>query len=122
MKITASKRSGPFYVRLYTNKGNTATDENSRLTTLPAAYKWAKEHLSIKSFDDLQKKLTTKEDIDTAGIPDAVPDFDMAEKQVVPQIGLDDRLYTEDGGNEDDNPNRKIVPSDTAVSGRLYTV
>ena len=81
VKITASKRSGPFYVRLYTEKGNKATDENSRLTTLSAAYKWAKEHLAVKTFDELKKKLVAKEDIDTAGVPDVVPDYDMAEKQ-----------------------------------------
>ena len=126
VKITASKRTGPFRVRLYTDKGNKATDKNSSLTTLKAAYDWAKKHLATSTFDQFKKKLTTKEDIDTAGVPDIVPDFDMAEKQkkLVPDIGLDDRIFTEldVSGNEDDDLNKKIVPSDTAVSGRLYTV
>jgi effector-binding domain-containing protein len=78
-----------------------------------------------KTFNELKKKLTTEDDIDTAGVPDTVPDFDMTEKQkLVPDIGIDDRLFTEleVDGNEDDNLNKKIVPSDTAVSGRLYTI
>ena len=69
------------------------------------------------TFSKLRQKLSKKEDIDTAGVPDTVPDFDMAEKDTVPQIGLDDRLFTE----VDDDLNDKIVPADTAVSGRLYT-
>ena len=75
------------------------------------------------TFSSLRQKLTTKEDIDTAGVPDAVPDFDMAETggDVVPQIGVDDRLFTELDAGEDEL-NKKLVPSDTAVSGRLYTV
>jgi hypothetical protein len=114
VKITASQRSGPFYVRKYTDHGNKATEENSKLTTLAGAYKWA--------FSKLRQKLTKEEDIDTAGVPDAVPDYDMAEvdngHELVPNIGLDDRLYTEDGGDEDS----KIVPSDVVGSGRLYTI
>lgn len=73
-------------------------------------------------YEAFMKKLNTptKEDIDTAGVPDAVPDFDMAETdQVVPDIGIDDRLYTEDGG---DDENKKTVPSDVVSSGRLYTM
>ena len=124
VKITATKRDGPFDVRLYTEKGNKVTDSHSSLTTLKSAYGWAQKHLRSTTFKDLKKKLTTKEDIDTAGVPDTVPDFDMVEKQkLVPDIGIDDRLFTElEGGNEDDDLNKKIVPSDTAVSGRLYTI
>jgi len=121
VKITASQRSGPFYVRKYTDHGNKATEENSKLTTLAGAYKWAKKHLETPTFSKLRQKLTKEEDIDTAGVPDAVPDYDMAEvdsgHELVPNIGLDDRLYTEDGGDEDS----KIVPSDVVGSGRLYT-
>ena len=110
-------------MRLYTDKGNHATDTHSTLTSLDAAYKWAKKHLAVSTFDDLKKKLTTKEDIDTAGVPDAVPDFEMAERQdIVPDIGVDDRLYTEDGGLDDEDTNKKVVPAETAVSGRLYTI
>jgi hypothetical protein len=122
VKVTASSHAGPFRVRLYTDRGNHATDTHSTLTSLDAAYKWAKKHLAVSTFDDLKKKLTAKEDIDTAGVPDAVPDFEMAEKQIVPDIGVDDRLYTEDGGLEDDDTNKKVVPAETAVSGRLYTI
>lgn len=76
-----------------------------------------------KTLDDTFNRLLKKEDIDTAGVPDAVPDYDMAEDgDVVPQIGLDDRLYTETEEENEDDLNSKIVPSDTAVSGRLYTV
>jgi hypothetical protein len=123
VKITAAKSTGPFDVRLYTEKGNKATDTHSSLTTLRSAYGWAQKHLGASTFEDLKKKLTKEDDIDTAGVPDVVPDFDMAERQkLVPDIGMDDRLYTEDGGIEDEDLNRKIVPSDTAVSGRLYTI
>lgn len=116
VKITASQRSGPFHVRKYVRFGNKSTDENSTLTTLSAAYEWARKHLppaKNASYSDLSSKLK-KEDIDTAGVPDAVPDFEMAEDgSIVPDIGVDDRLYTED--------EEEIVPSDVVSSGRLYT-
>lgn len=116
VKITASSPQGPFEVRKYTDHGTKVTKEHSTLTTLAAAHKWAHKHLGKKT---LWNKLTAqKEDIDTAGVPDAVPDYDMAEMggdHVVPEIGLDDRLYTEDDEND------KIVPADTVGSGRLYT-
>jgi len=47
VKITASSHSGPFYVRLHTHFGAKASESNSKLTTLKAAYKWAEEHLGI---------------------------------------------------------------------------
>jgi len=78
-----------------------------------------KKTTSESTFSSLRKKLSEKDDIDTVRVPDAVPDFDMAEKQdIVPDIGLDDRLYTE----TEDDVNDKIIPSDVAVSGRLYTL
>jgi hypothetical protein len=74
-------------------------------------------HNEPTTFSNLRKKLE-KEDIDNVRVPDTVPDFDMAEKQdIVPEIGLDDRLYTE---TEDEND--RIVPADMAVSGRSYTL
>jgi hypothetical protein len=71
------------------------------------------------TFSDLRKKLTQKEDIDTNRVPDTVPDFDMAENDtIVPDIGVDDRLFTE----TDEDENDKLVPADVAVSGRSYTL
>lgn len=122
VKITASSRSGPFQVRLYTDHGNKATDKHSTLTTIQAAYKWAEKHLGVQvkesTFSQLRKKLSEKDDIDNVRVPDTVPDFDMAETDIVPDIGLDDRLYTE----TEDDVNDKVVPGDVAVSGRLYTL
>lgn len=117
VKITASQRSGPFYVRKYTDHGNKVTDENSRLTTLKGAYGWAKKHLAAPTFSKLRQKLTKEEDIDRVG----VPDYDMAEvdsgHEIVPNIGLDDRLFTENDPEEESN----TVPADVVSSGRLYT-
>jgi len=46
-----------------------------------------------------------------------VPDFEVQEsdddREIVPTLGLDDRLYTED--------EQEIVPAEEVVSGRLYT-
>jgi len=122
VKITASQRSGPFHIRLYTEKGNKATEHNETVKSLKSAYRWAEKKLGMPVHEceyTRFKKVVAKEDIDTAGVPDAVPDFDMAEvedqrRETVPNIGLDDRLYTEDGGTE--------VPFDVANSGRQYTM
>lgn len=112
IKITSTSKSGPFYSRKYTDFGGKATEENSRHKTLKGAYAWAQKHLA--------GGVTVKtEDIDTEGKPDAVPDYDMAEGgsgKIVPDLGLDDRLFTEDDEDE------KIVPSEVAVSGRSYTI
>jgi hypothetical protein len=96
------------------------TTENEISAGMTRRLPQLKPHKIIETqptFSKLRKKLSKKEDIDTAGIPNAVPDYDMTEKDVVPQIGIDDRLFTE----VDDDVNDKIVPSDMAVSGRLYT-
>jgi hypothetical protein len=96
--------------------------DTSRRSTGAKAHRGKNTQVKIKeaepiTFSNLRQKLSSKKEyIDTAV---GVPDFDMAEKDLVPKIGLDDRLFTE---VDDDNLNDKIVPVDVVGSGRSYTM
>lgn len=56
-------------------------DKNSKETTLQAAYAWAAKQLGLKSVKEAE--------IDTGVRKSVLP------KTIVPEVGLDDRLFTD---------------------------
>lgn len=76
-------------MRLHTHYGARATEKNSKLTTLRAAYKWAEEHLGV-SIQECE--------IDTVGDKMYEIQLDTDTAPAAKEIGTD-KIFTESRRN-----------------------